>query len=97
MPPMVLRAVLKGDPDELLRGYEAATESNARNHPKRPLSHVCAKLPDGFMVVDVWESEEELRRFTEGTLRESLSRTNLPEPEVFETYPVHRFGWPEAG
>lgn len=51
------------------------------------ISHTSAPMPDGWLVVDVWESEEAFQRFGEfiiPVLRE------LGAPEVTpKIYPVH--------
>jgi heme-degrading monooxygenase HmoA len=52
------------------------------------LAHITGQGPNGFRVVDVWESEEAFRRFGE-TLVPILQEMGVEEqPEV---YPAHTF------
>ena len=55
--------------------------------PKERLHHVASPQPDGWLVVDVWESGEALERFA-GTLMPILAKNGVtpPQPAV---YPVH--------
>jgi len=50
------------------------------------LAHVAGQGPNGFRVVDVWESEEAFRRFGE-SLMPILQEAGVEgEPEVYETH-----------
>jgi hypothetical protein len=52
------------------------------------LAHITGQGPNGFRVVDVWESEDAFRRFGE-TLVPILQEIGVEEqPEV---YPAHTF------
>ena len=52
------------------------------------LVHAAGEGPNGFRVVDVWESEEAARRF-EGVLAPHLQEAGITdEPEV---YPAHAY------
>ena len=52
------------------------------------LVHAAGEGPNGFRVVDVWESEDAVRQFGE-TLRPILQEVGIEtEPEV---YPTHTF------
>lgn len=52
------------------------------------LAHIAGEGPDGFRVVDVWESEDALRRFGDilGPVLKDLGVET--EPEI---YPAHTF------
>jgi len=52
------------------------------------LVHATGEGPDGFRVVDVWESEEAFRNFGESLvpILEEMGVTDLPE-----VYPAHSF------
>jgi len=52
------------------------------------LVHVAGEGPNGFRIVDVWESEEAARRFGEllGPHMQEIGITEQPE-----IYPVHAF------
>lgn len=52
------------------------------------LAHIAGEGPNGFRVVDVWESEDAMRRFGE-TLIPVLKELGVEaEPEI---YPAHTF------
>jgi hypothetical protein len=50
------------------------------------LAHIAGEGPDGFRVVDVWESEEAVRRFGDiiGPMLGELGVQG--EPEIYETH-----------
>ncbi|MDQ3663409.1 MAG: hypothetical protein M3353_01945 [Actinomycetota bacterium] len=52
------------------------------------LVHIAGQSESGFRVVDVWESEDALRRFGE-KLAPLLQEAGVEEPP--ESYPVHTF------
>jgi len=52
------------------------------------LAHIAGEGPNGFRVVDVWESEDAMRRFGD-TLKPALKALGVEaEPEI---YPAHTF------
>ena len=63
-------------------------EARGLGHPAGRLSHVAASTGDGYMVVDVWESQELLDQFAQ-TLVPLILETGgaAPEPRV---HPVHK-------
>jgi hypothetical protein len=68
--------------DGIMRGLEAAGEGT----PRGRLFHVASPKPDGWLVVDVWESQETLDRFA-NTLMPLIQQTGVDvRPQA---YPVH--------
>ena len=69
--------------DEVINQLEAT----GQGHPPGRQFHVAARKGDGYLVVDVWESQEALDRFAQ-TLLPLLEQTGTPtfQPQV---YPVH--------
>jgi hypothetical protein len=55
---------------------------------KSLLSHAAGQGPNGFRVVDVWESEEAVRRFGDklGPIMQAIGIEAQPE-----IYPAHTF------
>ncbi|MEU6661066.1 hypothetical protein [Streptomyces sp. NPDC046821] len=53
------------------------------------ISHTSAPTPEGWLVVDVWESEEAFRKFGE-TIVPILRDLGVPDvkPRVYETHTV---------
>ena len=71
-----------------LTGGKTRVESPADWPVEGLLVHVAGEAEGGFRVVDVWESEEALRRFAE-TLGPVLQELDVEgEPEI---YPTHAF------
>jgi hypothetical protein len=62
-------------------------EATGHGHPPGRLSHVAARKGAGYLVVDVWESQEDFERFGQ-TLVPLLERAGgrVPAPQI---YPVH--------
>jgi hypothetical protein len=76
-----------GDPDELVRRYDAMAAEIPRASMRL---HLCLRAADGIVLVDTCASREAFEAFAAGrpfrTLRE---RHGLPAPERLEDYPVH--------
>jgi hypothetical protein len=71
-----------------LTGGKTRVESPADWPVEGLLAHIAGQGPNGFRVVDVWESEDAFRRFGE-TLIPILKDIGVQsEPEV---YPTHTF------
>ena len=71
-----------------LTGGKSRVESPADWPVKGLLSHAAGQGPNGFRVVDVWESEEALRNFSEklGPIMKAIGIDAQPE-----IYPAHAF------
>ena len=71
-----------------LTGGKSRVQSPADWPVKGLLSHAAGQGPNGFRVVDVWESEEAFRKFGEklGPIMQAIGIAG--EPEV---YPAHAF------
>lgn len=83
-----------GDSEELAARYDEAVRNVAAVSSARPVVHLAVPREDGFMVVDVWNSEEALRAFESNEeFRSVLRDAGLPEPRL-RVYPVHNLGWP---
>ena len=69
--------------DQVMKELEAAGHVN----PPGRLSHVAARKGSGYLVVDVWESQEAFERFGQ-ILIPLLERSGgrVPTPQF---YPVH--------
>ena len=73
----------RGDPDELLRAYDAMAAEIPSANMKL---HLCLRAPDGIIVVDTCPTKEAFLAFAER--RAQLARFGLPEPEI-DDFPVH--------
>ena len=83
-----------GDSDELAARYDAAIHKVVAVSSARPVIHLAVPREYGFMVVDVWSSEEALQAFEQNEeFRRVLQDAGLPEPRL-RVYPLHNLGWP---
>jgi len=83
-----------GDSDELAARYDAAIHKVVAVSSARPVIHLAVPREYGFMVVDVWSSEDALQAFEQNEeFRSVLRDAGLPEPRL-RVYPLHNLGWP---
>jgi len=74
-----------GDPDELLRRYDAMLAEVPAENMKL---HLCLRAPDGIVVVDTCLSRDAFEGYAEA-FRALRARHGLPDPERLEDFPVH--------
>jgi hypothetical protein len=75
--------------DEVVRRVNPETgrlESPADFPVEGVLAHVAGESPSGFRVVEVWESEDALRRYGELLLPAFQEVGVEGEPEIYPTY-----------
>jgi hypothetical protein len=77
----------RGDPEELLRGYDAMV---AEVPAESMRLHLCLRSDDGIVILDTCPSRETFVSFSDGPFRALRERHGLPEPERLEDFPVHR-------
>jgi hypothetical protein len=83
-----------GDTDDLAARYDVAVRKVVAISSARPVVHLAIPREYGFMVVDVWNSEEALSTFERNEdFRRVLAEAGLPEPKL-RVYPLHSLGWP---
>ena len=76
--------------DDTIDHYDAVIkhlEAAGQGHPPGRQFHVAARNGDGYLVVDVWESQEALDRFAQ-TLIPLLQQAGAAPPQT-QIYPVH--------
>jgi hypothetical protein len=77
----------RGDPDELLRAYDAMLAEIPSGSMRL---HLCLRASDGIVLVDTCPSREAYEAFASSAgFRELRERHGLPEPERLEDFPVH--------
>lgn len=60
--------------------------------PEGVISHVAGTVPNGFLVVDVWESEAAFGRFNETKLQPAFQKVGgMPQPKVTTFQVVNKF------
>ena len=71
--------------DQIIKQLEA----NGQGHPPGRISHTAVRKGEGYLVADVWESQEALDRFFQQTLGPLLAQAGTHGGGQPETYPVH--------
>jgi hypothetical protein len=78
---------LRGDPDDLLRRYDALL---AEIPAASMILHLCLRTSDGIIVVDTCPTKEIFEAFHAGEpFRAMRARHVQPDPDRLEDYPVH--------
>jgi hypothetical protein len=75
-----------GDPDELLRRYDAMVAEIPASNMRL---HLCLRAPDGILVVDTCPTPADFESFSQGAMPALLERHGLPQPEELSDFPVH--------
>jgi hypothetical protein len=80
----------EGDPDELLAAYDRELANSVPREQPRRISHTCARADHGMVILDVWESEEDLQKMLDDPeFQKNLEASGTPEPQLLEVYEVH--------
>ena len=58
-------------------------------HPPGRLSHVAARKGTGYLIVDVWESQEAFDKFFQEKLGQALQEAGLALPQP-QAWPAER-------
>jgi hypothetical protein len=68
----------------------ADLRASGHANPEGLVFHASAEKPNGWKVIDIWESEEAFQRFGQ-TLMPLLAKHNIPmtQPEVLPVYWIH--------
>jgi len=67
----------RGDPDALLRSYDAIT---AEIPAAAMQTHLCLRVPDGIVIVDTCPTREAFESFSTGAFATLRQRHGLSEP-----------------
>jgi len=77
----------RGDPDQLVRSYDAMMAEIPQANMKL---HLCLRAPDGIVLVDTCPTAEVFAAFVADPGFHALrERHGLPEPERVDDFPVH--------
>src|SRR5918912_2469746 len=80
----------EGDPDKLLAGYDRELAHPVPREQPRRISHTCGRADHGMVIVDVWESAEDLQKMLDDPeFQKNLEASGNPEPQLFEVLEVH--------
>jgi quinol monooxygenase YgiN len=66
-----------------------AAACSTREQPRR-LTHICARGDNEVVIVDLWESEEDLQRMMENPeFQRNLEAAGWPSEPIEQTFQVH--------
>ena len=70
--------------------YDKVRAHLGLDRPAGGIFHVAGPSPNGgWRVIEVWESEEDAKRFVEERLQPAFDALGLPRPPGREFWPVH--------
>ena len=78
---------LAGDPDNLLRRYDAMLAEIPTANLRL---HLCLRAPDGIALIDTCPSRDVYEAFAAGPFPALRQRHGLPDPVALEDHPVLR-------
>ena len=80
----------KGDPDALLAAYDRELQHAVPREQPRRVTHICARSDNEVVIVDLWETEEDLQRMLENPeFQRNLEAAGWPSQPIVHTYQVH--------
>jgi hypothetical protein len=80
----------KGDPDALLAAYDRELQHAVPRQQPHRVTHICARAENEVVIVDLWETEEDLRRMMENPeFLRNLEAAGWPSEPMEQTYQVH--------
>ena len=77
-------------PGATLDQYDAVDRQVGPETPDGAYLHIAGTTEDGFRVIEVWESEEDAKRFVE-RLRPAFEAVGALAPPPPELWPVHNY------
>jgi hypothetical protein len=84
-------AMLVDNPEGSQETYDRVRERLSLDRPAGGIFHVAGPSPNGgWRVIEVWESEEDAKRFVE-RLRPAFEAVGAPPPPPPELWPVHNY------
>jgi hypothetical protein len=86
-------AVVIDNPEGSQEIYEKVRAQLGLDRPAGGIFHLAGPIPSGgWRVLEVWESEEDARRFREDRLLPAFDAAGIPRPDVRpEFWPVHNY------
>jgi hypothetical protein len=85
-------AMLMDNPNGSQEIYEQLRERIGLDKPAGGIFHVAGPSPSGgWRVIEIWESEEDAKRFLAEGLRPAAEAVGTPAPPPPELWPVHNY------
>jgi hypothetical protein len=80
----------EGDPDTLLAAYDGELQHAVPREQPRRIAHICARGENEMVIVDLWETEEDLRSMQENPeFLRNLEAAGFPSDPTETIYQVH--------
>jgi hypothetical protein len=85
-------AMMVDNPEGSQEGYDAVREKLGLEKPAGGIFHVAGPSPDGgWRVIEVWESEEDAKRFVKERLLPAFEAVGTAPPPPPQFWPVHNY------
>ncbi len=85
-------AMMVDNPGGSQRDYDAVREKLGLETPAGGIFHVAGPSSNGgWRVIEVWESEEDARRFVKERLLPAFEAVGAPLPPPPQFWPVHNY------
>jgi hypothetical protein len=85
-------AMLVDHPEGSQKHYDGVREHLGLDVPAGGIFHVAGPAPDGgWRVIEIWESEEDAKRFVKERLLPAFEAANAPPPPPPQFWPVHSY------
>ena len=85
-------AMLVDNPEGSQEIYDQVREQLGLERPAGGIFHVAGPSPNGgWRVLEVWESEEDAKRFVTDRLRPAFEAVGAPAPPPPQLWPVHHY------
>jgi hypothetical protein len=85
-------AMMVDNPEGSQEGYDAVREKLGLEKSAGGIFHVAGPSPNGgWRVIEVWESEEDAKRFVKERLLPAFEAVGTPPPLPPQFWPVHNY------
>ncbi len=85
-------AMMVDNPEGSQEAYDTVREKLGLERPAGGIFHVAGPSPNGgWRVIEVWESEEDAKRFVKERLLPAFEAVSAPPPPPPEFWPVHNY------
>jgi hypothetical protein len=85
-------AMMVDNPEGSRETYDRVRERLGLEEPAGGVLHLAGPSPDGgWRVIEVWESEEDAKRFVTERLLPAFEAAGAPPPPPPQLWPVHNY------
>ena len=80
----------EGDPDALIAAYDRKLQHSVPREQPRRVTHICARAENEFVIVDIWETEDDLQSMQNNPeFLRNLEAAGFPSDPTEQIYQVH--------